>query len=143
MSSFRITTGLALLSSFVLCGCFAFDEKLTQTISGRLVANGPSMLGEVKALSKRDDNCESEGVTSVVDERGQFSLRRTVTRGRLAVIVQHDLICYKKSGDWEVVWRSRPHGPAAESLAVDCVKFSPSWKCKIVTNWGVDIARAR
>lgn len=142
MSVFRAFPSIAALFACVLCSCTLRDEEIRQTVVGRLVHDGHAAPGTIKVISWSDGDCAADGVTSGVSGEGQFSLTRTVTRGGLAVVVQRDLICYRQSGPWEVVWESGAYGPAAESLTVECTKSGGIWKCSVVTDWGADVADA-
>ncbi len=140
MRSFLARSSCAALLTCALGSCALQDETISQAIEGRLIVNGLAASGEVKVLSWDDGDCSAGGVTSAVDEQGEFRIVRSVTQGRLVVVVQHDLICFRQSGPWEVVWRSRPYGPAAQSLAVECIKTGGRWNCKVMTDWGTDVA---
>jgi hypothetical protein len=142
MSIFRTFSSFVALVACGLCSCTLQDENISQIVTGRLINDGPATPGAIKVLSWSEGDCAAGGVTSTVSGKGEFSLTRTVTRGRLAVVVQHDLICYRQSGPWEFVWQSGPYGPAAESLTVECTKTAAAWKCSVVTNWGTDVADA-
>lgn len=123
-----------------ICSCALQDEEISQTVTRRLIHDGPAAPGSIKVLSWSDGDCAADGVISAVNAEGEFSITRTVTRGHLAVVVQHDLICYRQSGPWEVVWNSGAYGPAAESLTVSCTKAAAVWRCNVVTEWGTDVA---
>jgi hypothetical protein len=131
---------VVVLLACVLSSCALQEEEISQTVRGRLDQESSAASGTIKVLSSRNGDCTADGVTSDVNGDGEFVLTRTVVRGRVAVIVQHDLICYRNSGGWEVVWQSRAYGPAAEYLAVECTRTALAWKCRVMTNWGTEVA---
>lgn len=142
MTVIRSSSIAVALLTCALCSCSWQGEEVSQTVTGRLTHDGLAAPGSIKILSGSDVDCAADGVISAVTGEGQFNLTRTVARGGLAVVVQHDLICYRQSGPWEVVWKSGAYGPAAESLAVACTKTAADWKCSVITDWGTDVADA-
>lgn len=106
----------ALLCLFGLSGCSLQDEHISQTVAGRLLTDGGAPTGEIKILSWSEVGCRSSGTVAQIDRDGAFRLTRTVERGRLAVVVQDDLVCLRRTDSWEVLWHSGPYGPATEKL---------------------------
>lgn len=131
----------ALILCLTLLWFASADVEVLQTIEGRLLVSGQPAAGTIKVLAWKGRDCGAAGVTTPLASDGRFKLTRTVHRGRMAVVVQNDLVCVMSAdGKSEVVWNSQPYGPAANHLSIECDRLDSGWRCSVLTDWGTDLA---
>ena len=117
----------AALLGIVLAGC---TYQGAQEISGTLFVGGrPLPKGEVRLIAGENPNCAKPSASAHVND-GLFALHRTVSYGRLYVIVQQDALCISEGAGWVMAWQGL-YGPASERLVFACQRNgSDPWSCK-------------
>jgi len=124
----KFQTIILFVAIISICGCSVTVREFDQTVTGQFIEDDKPVHG-IRIRLQHKNEPDQKPVMATTNDNGVFELHRKAFLGKLAVIVQDDMLSVEEDHKWLPVWQGL-YGPAPDRVSFVCKKTQKSpWEC--------------